>query len=66
MAMPDLQGPLSLGQAEKQKRGRERIVCPLCQGRFNGPFDPRGSLVAIDIEDKVEIKNYRLRRRNPG
>lgn len=47
-------------QAEKQKRGRERIVALFAKGDSMAPSIQGGSLVAIDIEDKVEIKNYKI------
>ena len=47
-------------QAEKQKRDRERIVALFAKGDSMAPSIQGGSLVAIDIQDKVEIKNYKI------
>ena len=47
-------------QAEKQKRDRERIVALFAKGDSMAPSIQGGSLVAIDIEDKGEIKNYKI------
>lgn len=47
-------------QAEKQKRDRERIVALFAKGDSMTPSIQGGSLVAIDIQDRNEIKNYKI------
>lgn len=47
-------------KAEKQKRAQEKIICLFVKGESMLPAIQDGSLVAIDVEDKNEIKNYKI------
>ncbi|MEN6560899.1 MAG: XRE family transcriptional regulator [Acidobacteriota bacterium] len=47
-------------KALKQKRTAEKIVCLFATGDSMSPTIQDKSLVAIDVEDKVEIRNKRI------
>jgi transcriptional regulator with XRE-family HTH domain len=47
-------------KAVKQKRDHEKIVCLFAEGDSMEPAIQSGSMVAIDLEDRVDIKNYKI------
>lgn len=47
-------------KAVKQKRAAEKIVCIFAVGESMSPTIQDKSLVAIDVEDKAEIRNNRI------
>jgi transcriptional regulator with XRE-family HTH domain len=47
-------------KAEKQKRDQEKVVCLFVSGDSMTPTIKDKSLVAIDVEDKNEIANYKI------